>query len=170
MTEPTDKVHWAEGKLTLSLWFDDDAEQAWELYSSLFAEAELQHVSRYGPNEMGPEGQVRSMGWKLNGLDIMVINGGPMYSLTPATSLVVPCETQAEIDRLWDALTANGGRESQCGWLEDRFGLSWQIVPARLGEWLGHPDPEAAQRATQAMLSMQKLDIATLEAAATGGD
>ena len=80
----------------------------------------------------------------------------------------MPCETQAEIDRLWDALTADGGKEVQCGWLEDRFGLSWQIVPSRLGEWLGHPDPEAAQRATQAMLSMQKLDIAALEAAVAG--
>jgi predicted 3-demethylubiquinone-9 3-methyltransferase (glyoxalase superfamily) len=168
MTEPTDQPHWAKGRITLSLWFDDDAEQAWDLYSSLFADAELQHVSRYGPNEMGPEGGVRSMGWHLNGIDMMAINGGPMYSFTPAISLVVPCETQDEIDRLWDALT-EGGKESQCGWLEDRFGLSWQIVPSRLGEWLGDPDPEAAQRAVQAMLSMVKFDIAAMEAATRGG-
>jgi predicted 3-demethylubiquinone-9 3-methyltransferase (glyoxalase superfamily) len=166
MTDSTNAPHWATGRLTVSLWFDADAEQAWDLYSSLFAEARLQHVARYGPDEMGPEGQVRSMGYSLNGLDIMAINGGPMYSFTPAVSLVVPCETQAEIDRLWDGLTADGGEEVQCGWLTDRFGLSWQIVPSRLGEWIGHPDPEAAQRATQAMLSMVKLDIATLEAAA----
>jgi predicted 3-demethylubiquinone-9 3-methyltransferase (glyoxalase superfamily) len=168
MTEPTDKVHWAEGRLTLSLWFDDGAEQAWELYSSLFSDAELRYVSRHGADGMGPEGQVHTMGWKLNGLDIMVINGGPMYSFTPAASLVAPCDTQEEIDRLWDALTADGGKPVQCGWLEDRFGLSWQIVPSRLGDWIGHPDPEAAARATQAMLSMEKLDIAALEAAAEG--
>lgn len=167
MTEPTDQPHWATGRLTLSLWFDDDAEQAWELYSSLFADAELQHVARYGPGEMGPEGQVRSMGWRLNGLDIMAINGGPTYSFTPAISLVAPCDTQDEIDRLWEALT-DGGEAMQCGWVQDRFGLTWQIVPSRLGEWIGDPDPAAAQRATQAMLGMVKLDIAALEAAAAG--
>ena len=85
------------------------------------------------------------MGWSLNGLDIMVINGGPMYSFTPAISLVVPCETQQEIDHYWQGLTADGGHEVQCGWLTDRFGLSWQIVPSRLGDWIGHPDPEAAR-------------------------
>ena len=167
MTAPTDQPHWAQGRLTLSLWFDHDAEQAWELYSSLFADARLDHVARYGPDEMCPEGQVRSMGWHLNGLDIMAINGGPTYSFTPAISLVAPCETQEEIDRLWAALT-DGGKGVQCGWLEDRFGLSWQVVPARLGEWIGHPDPEAAHRATQAMLKMVKLEIAPLEAAAHG--
>ena len=168
MTDSTDQGYWAKGRLTLSLWFDDQAEEAWGLYSSLFADSELQHVARYGPGEQGPEGAVRSMGWRLNGLDIMVINGGPMYTLTPAVSLVAPCDTQEEIDRLWDALTADGGKEIACGWLEDRFGLSWQIVPSRLSEWIGHPDPAAAQRATQAMLSMQKLDIAALEAAVAG--
>ena len=168
MTEPTSAPHWARGRLTLSLWFDDQAERAWELYSSLFADAELQHVSRYGPDEMGPAGQVRSMGWSLNGLDIMAINGGPVYSFTPAVSLVAPCDTQEEIDRLWEALTADGGREVQCGWLEDRFGLSWQVVPSRLSDWIGHPDPETAQRATQAMLGMVKLDIAALQAAVAG--
>lgn len=111
---------------------------------------------------------MRTIGFSLNGLDVMAINGGPMYSFTPAVSLVAPCETQAEIDRLWEGLTADGGEEVQCGWLTDRFGLSWQIVPSRLGDWIGHADPEAAQRATRAMLSMVKLDIATLEAAAAG--
>jgi len=167
MTEPTDQPHWAEGRITLSLWFDDDAEQAWELYSTLFTDAELQHVSRYGPGEMGTEGEVRSMGWHLNGLDVMAINGGPMYRFTPAISLVVPCDTQEEIDRLWDSL-ADGGTTMQCGWLTDRFGLTWQIIPGRLGEWLGDPDPEAAQRAVQAMLSMVKFDIAAMEAATRG--
>lgn len=167
MSAPTDQPHWAEGRITLSLWFDDDAEQAWDLYSTLFTDAELQHVSRYGPGEMGPEGGVRSMGWHLNGLDMMAINGGPMYSFTPAISLVVPCETQEEIDRLWGAL-GDGGTEMQCGWLTDRFGVTWQIIPGRLGEWLGDPDPEAAQRAVQAMLSMVKFDIAAMEAATRG--
>lgn len=170
MDPNTDTPPWgpATPGISVSLWFDDQAEQAWELYSSLFPGAELQSIDRYGPDEMGPEGQVRSMGFTLMGLGFMAINGGPLYRFTPAISLVVPCDTQDEIDRLWDGLLADGGRESQCGWLEDRFGLSWQIVPRRLGEWIGHPDPEAAQRATQAMLQMVKLDIAALEAAVAG--
>lgn len=151
--------------LTVSLWFDADAEQAWGLYSSLFPDAELHSVDRYGPDEKGPEGAVRSMAFSLDGTEFTAINGGPVYSFTPAVSLVVSCETQEEIDHYWDGLTADGGQEVRCGWLTDRFGLSWQIVPSHLGDWIGHPDPDAAYRATQAMLGMVRLDIATLEAA-----
>lgn len=155
-------------KITTFLWFDDRAEEAMEFYTSLFADSEVVEVTRHGPGGPGPEGALFHGTFRLAGQEYMALNGGPMFRFTEAVSLFVRCDSQDEIDRLWSALTADGGEESMCGWLKDRFGLSWQIVPSRLGELLGGDDPAASRRATQAMLGMRKLDIAALEAARRG--
>jgi predicted 3-demethylubiquinone-9 3-methyltransferase (glyoxalase superfamily) len=148
--------------ITPFLWFNDQAEEAMNFYASVFEDAKVGSVSR------GPDGKVLTVSFTLNGQDFIGLNGGPMYHFTEAISFSVNCETQAEIDGLWEKLTANGGEESQCGWLKDRFGLSWQIVPSVLGELIGGPDPQRAQAALQAMLGMQKLDIAALKNAYDG--
>jgi predicted 3-demethylubiquinone-9 3-methyltransferase (glyoxalase superfamily) len=150
-------------KITPFLWFDNNVEEAMDFYVSLFDDAKVIHVTRDG--EGGP---VRWANFELAGQEFMALNGGPQYRFTEATSLFVNCDDQAEVDRLWDRLTADGGEPSQCGWLKDRFGLSWQIIPTRLGELLGDPDPERAGRVMQAMLGMQKIEFAGLEAAHAG--
>ncbi|HQY34153.1 VOC family protein [Actinotalea sp.] len=150
------------------LWFDDQAEQAAELYVSLFPDSRIVSVSRYPEGSPGPVGQAMSVTFELDGLGLQALNGGPAFTFTEAISLLVRVETQEEIDRLWDALTADGGEPGQCGWLKDRWGLSWQIVPPVLFELLADPDPERAGRAMQAMLTMGRLDIAALRAAADG--
>lgn len=150
------------------LWFDDQAEQAAEFYVSLFPGSRIVSVSRYPEGSPGPAGQAMSVTFELDGLGLQALNGGPAFSFTEAISLFVRVETQEEIDRLWDALTADGGEPGRCGWLKDRWGLSWQIVPPVLFELLGDPDPERAGRAMQAMLTMGRLDIAALRAAADG--
>lgn len=149
------------------LWFDTQAEEAMTLYVSLFPNSKITKAVRYGEHGPGPAGSVMTIEAELNGTTFVGLNGGPMYKFTEAVSFVINCETQAEIDSYWTALS-DGGQESQCGWLKDRFGLSWQIVPANLPALIGGGDPQAAGRAMAAMLKMRKLDIAALEAARAG--
>jgi predicted 3-demethylubiquinone-9 3-methyltransferase (glyoxalase superfamily) len=155
-------------KITPFLWFDHgQAEDAAALYVSLFEDSEVTEVSRFpADTPSAPEGDVMTVNFRLAGQEYTGLNGGPEFPFTEAVSLAVLCEDQAEVDRLWDALIAGGGQPSQCGWLKDRFGLSWQIVPKRLNELMADPDPDRARRATEAMLQMGKLDVAALEAAA----
>lgn len=150
------------------LWFDDQAEQAAEFYVSLFPGSRIVSVSRSPEGSPGPAGRAMSVVFELDGLELQALNGGPVFTFTEAISLFVRVETQEEIDRLWAALTSDGGEPGRCGWLKDRWGLSWQIVPPVLFELIGDPDPERAGRAMQAMLAMGRLDIAALRAAADG--
>lgn len=148
------------------LWFDDDLEQAVDFYTSVFPDSEVHHVSRYGDAGPGEPGTVMAAEWSVNGQRFKGINGGPQHAgFTETVSFAVDCADQAEVDRYWDALT-DGGEESMCGWLRDRFGLSWQIVPTRLYELLSDPDPTRAQAAVGAMLTMRRIVVADLEAAA----
>ncbi|MCB0063805.1 MAG: VOC family protein [Caldilineaceae bacterium] len=147
--------------ITPFLWFDDKAEEAMNFYVSIFKNAKI--VSTMP----GPDGKLMGGTFELNGQEFMVLNGGPMYSFTPAISLFVKCATQEEVDHYWTKLT-EGGSEEPCGWLKDKFGLSWQIIPNALGELIGHPDREKAGRALQAMLQMTKIDIAALQVAFDG--
>jgi len=155
-------------KITPFLWFDTEAEAAAELYVSLFPNSRVTRCVRYGPGGRGPEGQVMTVEFELDGRPMVALNGGPYFKFTEAVSFQVACEDQAELDRLWDALLADGGKASQCGWLKDRFGLSWQITPRIMGQLMSDPDPEASRRTTQAMLKMVKLDIAELQRAHDG--
>jgi predicted 3-demethylubiquinone-9 3-methyltransferase (glyoxalase superfamily) len=155
-------------KISPFLWFDDQAEEAANFYVSIFKDSKITHVSRYseaGQEVHGkPPGSVMTVGFELDGQAFTALNGGPVFKFTEAVSFVVDCETQEEIDHLWDKLT-EGGTEVECGWLKDKYGLSWQIVPTVLGELLGGPDPEKSQRVMQALLKMKKLDIKTLRQA-----
>ena len=155
-------------RITPFLWFNDDAGQAAEFYVSLFENARILHVARYGEAGPGPAGSAMVVTFELDGQRLMALNGGPDFRFTEAVSLFVDCEDQAEVDRLWAALTA-GGQEQQCGWLKDRFGLSWQIVPRALMEMLGDAEPARAQRVTEAMLKMVKIDVEGLRRAYEGG-
>lgn len=150
------------------LWFDADAEEAIGFYVGLLPDSEIVTLQRYAPEMPGLGGKVMHAHFRLGGRDYYAMDAGPQYRFTEALSLYVDCVTQEEVDRYWTALTADGGEEQPCGWLKDRWGLSWQIVPARLVELIRDPDPERAHRAVQAMLGMRKIDIATLEAAADG--
>jgi predicted 3-demethylubiquinone-9 3-methyltransferase (glyoxalase superfamily) len=147
-------------KISPFLWFDHQAEEAAAFYVTLFEDSAVEEVRRM------PDGSVMGVSFRLAGQEVQALNGGGAHALSPAFSFFVRCDDQAEVDRLWSSLTADGGEESMCGWLVDRFGLSWQIIPDRLMELLGDPDPGRAQRATQAMLRMQKIDVAALEEAA----
>jgi predicted 3-demethylubiquinone-9 3-methyltransferase (glyoxalase superfamily) len=149
-------------KITPFLWFNDNAEEAMNFYVSIFKNSKVGSVSRYGEGGPGPKGSVMSATFSLEGQEFMALNGGPHYKFTPAISLYVNCETQAEVDELWEKLSA-GGRKDRCGWLQDKFGLSWQIIPSALPRLLGDKDPAKAQRALQAMLQMDKIDIKKLE-------
>lgn len=149
-------------KVTTCLWFDDQAEEAATFYSSLLDDSRITAVSRQ------PDGQALMVEFELAGVAYQALNGGPVFKLSEACSLSVACDTQAEIDRLWTALTAGGGEESQCGWLKDRFGLSWQIVPTTLGAMMTDPDPERVGRVVAAFMSMKKFDLSALEAAFRG--
>ena len=154
-------------KITPFLWYDNEAEEAATLYTSVFPNSKILSVNRYGAAGPGPEGSVMTVSFELDGQRFVALNGGPAHPLTEAVSYVVHCATQEEVDRYWNGLT-EAGEESVCGWLKDRFGLSWQIVPSRLPELLTDPDREKSQRVMQAMLQMKKIDIAGLEAAAQG--
>jgi predicted 3-demethylubiquinone-9 3-methyltransferase (glyoxalase superfamily) len=155
-------------KVTPCLWFDGQAEQAARFYVSLIPDSRIEKVSRSPVDTpSGPAGSVLTVEFTLAGSRFIALNGGPMYSFTEAVSFQIACADQAEVDRLWPALL-DGGTESQCGWLKDRWGLSWQIVPARLLQLLGDPDPARSRRAAQAMLTMKKINIAELERAADG--
>ena len=149
------------------LWFDGQAEQAAELYTGLFPNSEVLGVTHYGPASPGPEGGVMTVSFSLDGQEYLALNGGPQFTFSEAVSFQILCADQAEVDRYWDGLTA-GGTEGPCGWLKDRFGLSWQVVPKMLPNLIQDPDPERAQRAFQAMLGMKRLDIAALVRAADG--
>lgn len=159
-------------KIVPCLWFDHQAEEAANLYVSLFKNSQILNVSRYDEASAKasgqPAGSVLTVTFTLDGQEFMALNGGPAFKFTEAVSFVVNCETQAEVDRFWNTLTADGGEESQCGWLKDKYGLSWQIVPTVLEQLLSDPDPAKAQRAMQAMLEMKKLDIAELKRAYEG--
>ena len=155
------------GTITPFLWYDTEAEEAATLYTSLFPNSTILAVNRYGAAGPGPEGSVMTVSFELDGQRFVALNGGPAHTFTEAVSFVVDCTTQDQVDTYWNAL-ADGGEESVCGWLRDKFGLSWQIVPSRLLELLSDPDGEKSQRVMQAMLQMRKIDIAGLEAAAQG--
>jgi predicted 3-demethylubiquinone-9 3-methyltransferase (glyoxalase superfamily) len=161
-------------KINTYLWYNDQAEEAANLYVDLFktrsgaqaAESKVTNVARYGEAGPGEPGTAMTVTFELEGQEFIALNGGPQFPFTEAISLLVHCDSQEEVDHFWNALTSDGGEESQCGWLKDRFGLSWQIIPDRLMELIGDPDPGRSQRAMEAMLRMQKIDIATLEEAA----
>ena len=149
------------------LWFDTEGEAAAELYTSVFPNSKILEIARYGEAGPRPAGTVMTVSFELNGQEFLALNGGPEFTFSEAVSFQVMCEGQDEVDHFWSKL-GDGGEHGPCGWLKDRFGLSWQIVPTRLGELLGDPDPARAQRAMTAMLGMGKLDIAELERAAGG--
>jgi predicted 3-demethylubiquinone-9 3-methyltransferase (glyoxalase superfamily) len=148
--------------------FDTQAEEAAKFYVSIFKNSKLGNISYYGEGAPLPKGTVLTVTFYLDGQEFMALNGGPIFKFTEAVSLIVNCETQAEIDYYWTKLTADGGQEVQCGWLKDKYGLSWQIVPNALGEMLSDKDPEKSGRCMNAMLQMAKLDVAKLRAAFNG--
>ncbi len=155
-------------KITPFLWFDGKAEEAMNFYVSVFKHAKVGRVTRYGEGGPAPKGTVMSATFQLEGQEFFALNGGPMYSFTPAISFFVNCETQQEVDELWDKLSA-GGEQQRCGWLKDKYGLSWQIIPSLLGTLLGDKDAAKTQRVMQAMLQMNKIDIKGLQQAADRG-
>jgi len=154
-------------KITTFLWFDQNAEEAANFYTSIFKNSKILSVSRYGDAGPGPKGSVMTITFQLEGQEFVALNGGPQFKFTEAISLQVNCETQAEIDEFWSKLSA-GGQEVDCGWLKDKFGLSWQVTPVALFKMLEDPDPVKAKRAMEAMLQMKKMDLARLEQAYRG--
>ena len=156
--------------ITPNLWFDTQGEDAAKFYVSIFPNSSIDNVSHYG--EAGPRepGTVLTVDFTLDGTRFTAINGGPEFSFDEAVSFLIPCKDQDEIDRYWKRLLADGGQESQCGWLKDKYGLSWQVVPTVLDEMIADPDKEKAERAMKAMLGMVKLDIAELQRAFDGAD
>ena len=156
-------------KITPFLWYDGNAEEAVNFYISIFKNSKMGKISRYGDAGPGPKGSVMSMTFQIEGQEFSALNGGPQFKFTPAISFFVNCETQQEVDDLWEKLSA-GGRIDRCGWLQDKFGLSWQIIPTVLGQLLGDKDPQRAKRAMQAMLQMTKIDINKLQQAAAGAN
>jgi len=151
-------------KITPFLWFDGKAEEAMNFYSSIFKNSKIGRITRYGDAGPGPKGAVMSATFQLDGQEFMALNGGPQFKFTEAISFFVNCETQEEVDELWEKLS-DGGQKSRCGWLKDKYGLSWQIIPSALGEMLGDKDPEKSQRVMKAILQMDKIDIKRLEQA-----
>ena len=161
------KVHISGQKITPFLWFNENAEEATNFYISLFRNSKVVSIMRFGDAGPGPKGSVMGVNFQLEGQDFMALNGGPVFTFSPAISFLVNCETQGEVDRLWENLS-DGGEKQDCGWLKDRYGVSWQIVPRVLGVMLRDKDPKKAGRVMKAMLQMKKLDIATLERAFNG--
>ena len=151
-------------KITPSLWFDKQAEEAVNFYTSIFKNSRIARVTRYGEAGPGPKGSVMTVTFELEGQAFMAINGGPHYTFSPAISFLVNCKTQEEVDELWEKLSA-GGEVVQCGWLKDKYGISWQIVPTILGELLNDPDPVKSQKVMKAMLQMKKISIEGLQKA-----
>jgi len=152
-------------KITPFLWFDTQGEEAATFYTSLFENSRILEVARYGAAGPRPEGMVMTVSFELEGQRFVALNGGPDFRFTEAVSFAISCDTQAEVDRFWSRLS-EGGEEGPCGWLKDRYGLSWQVIPRRLEELLADPDPDRAQKAMAAMLGMGKIDIEGLEKAA----
>jgi predicted 3-demethylubiquinone-9 3-methyltransferase (glyoxalase superfamily) len=151
-------------KITLFLWFDGKAEEAMNFYVSIFKKSKILSVTRYGEAGPGPKGTVMTAAFKLNGQEFTALNGGPQFTFSPAISFVVHCETQQEVDKLWEKLS-EGGEKQQCGWLKDKYGLSWQVIPTILVEMLQDKDAEKSQKVMKAMLQMDKIDIKTLKQA-----
>ncbi len=151
-------------KVTPFLWFDSKAEEAANFYVSVFKNSKIMSVSRYGEGGPGPKGWAMSVTFQLDGQDFYALNGGPQFTFTPAVSFFVNCETQQEVDELWEKLSA-GGKKDRCGWLQDKYGLSWQIIPSALGRLLHDKDAEKSKRVMHAMLQMDKIDIKTLQQA-----
>lgn len=154
-------------KITPFIWFNNNAEEAVKLYTAIFKDSEILDVTHYGEGSASPAGSVMSMSFRLNNQEFIAFNGGPALTLSPATSFFVDCETQEEVDEYWERLS-EGGQQMDCGWLTDRFGVTWQIVPKALPQLLNGPDPEAARRTMEAMLKMKKLDITALQQAYDG--
>jgi predicted 3-demethylubiquinone-9 3-methyltransferase (glyoxalase superfamily) len=154
-------------RITPNLWFDTESKEAAEFYVSVFPNSEIRNVSYYGEAGPRPAGTVLTVDFVLDGQEITAINGGPEFTFDEAISLLINCADQKEVDYYWDKLS-EGGEEGQCGWLKDRYGLSWQVVPAGMGELMSDPDRSRADRAMKAMLGMKKLDVAALKAAADG--
>jgi predicted 3-demethylubiquinone-9 3-methyltransferase (glyoxalase superfamily) len=151
-------------KITPFLWFNDQAEEATNFYVSIFKNSKTTRVTRNGENGPGPKGSVMSTTFQLDGQEFFALNGGPLFNFTPAISFFINCETQAEIDELWEKLSA-GGKQERCGWLKDKYGVSWQVVPSILGKLLQDPDPAKGKRVMAALLQMNKLDIKGLQQA-----
>jgi predicted 3-demethylubiquinone-9 3-methyltransferase (glyoxalase superfamily) len=153
-------------KITTFLWFDDKAEEAVKFYTSIFKNSKIGNITRYSEVSAKasgrPVGSVMTVPFQLSGQEFVALNGGPHFQFTEAVSLVVNCDTQAEIDEFWGKLSA-GGQESQCGWLKDKYGLSWQVVPAEIGRWLSDKDPEKSARVMAAVMQMQKLDLKKIQ-------
>jgi predicted 3-demethylubiquinone-9 3-methyltransferase (glyoxalase superfamily) len=155
-------------KIVTNLWFDAQAEEAANFYCSLFPDSKVLNITRYGSAGPGPEGQVMVVDFQLAGQRFTGINGGPEFTFSEAISLLINCDSQEEVDRYWDALLADGGEPSQCGWLKDKYGLSWQVVPREMDEMIASTDAAAAQRTMVAMLKMVKLDLGELKRAYAG--
>jgi predicted 3-demethylubiquinone-9 3-methyltransferase (glyoxalase superfamily) len=153
-------------KISPFLWFDSNAEEAANFYVSIFKDSKILKIARYGEAGPGPAGSVMVVNFQIEGQDFIALNGGPLFKFTEAISFVINCQTQEEVDHYWNKLTAGGGQESQCGWLKDKYGLSWQVTPTILNELLADKDQKKAQRVMQAMLQMKKIDIAALQRAA----
>lgn len=151
-------------KITPFLWFDDKAEEAATFYVSIFKNSKIGRISRYGEGGPQPKGTAMSVTFQLEGLEFMALNGGPEFTFTPAISLFVNCETQEEVDELWEKLSA-GGKKERCGWLKDKYGLSWQIIPSALGQMMQDKDPQKSKRVMNAMLQMDKIEIKALKQA-----
>jgi len=154
-------------KITTFLWFDNNAEEAVNFYVSLFKNSKIVSMSRYGEGGPGPKGSVMVAAFQLEGQEFCALNGGPIFKFTPAISLYVSCETQQEVDELWEKLSA-GGKKDRCGWLTDKYGLSWQVIPTVLVKLLADKNPEKAGRVMKAMMQMDKIDIAHLQQAYAG--
>lgn len=154
-------------KITPFLWFNDQAEEAMKFYVSIFKNSKVLTVARYGDTGPGPKGSVMTAAFELNGQEFIALNGGPQFTFSPAVSFLVSCESQQEVDYYWNRLSA-GGRTDQCGWLQDKYGLSWQVVPTALPRLLQDRDPQKAQRVMNAMMQMTKIEIEPLERAASG--
>jgi predicted 3-demethylubiquinone-9 3-methyltransferase (glyoxalase superfamily) len=155
-------------KISLFLWFDNQAEEATNFYVSIFKNSQITNVSRGGEGSSGEPGSVMTTAFSLDGQDFIALNGGPLYTFSPATSFFITCGSQEEVDHYWDSLSADGGEKQRCGWLKDKFGISWQIVPTALGELMGDQDPVKAKRVMDAMLQMEKIDISKLKEAHGG--
>jgi len=156
-------------KITTCLWFDTEGEAAAEFYCSVIPDSKVTDVSRYGESFPERAGTAMTVSFELDGRPYVALNGGPEHKFNESVSFQVACEDQAEVDHYWEALTADGGEESMCGWLKDKFGLSWQIVPTALPQLISDPDPDRAHRAMKAMLSMRKIDIGAIREAADAG-
>jgi predicted 3-demethylubiquinone-9 3-methyltransferase (glyoxalase superfamily) len=155
-------------KITPFLWFNNQAEEAANFYTSVFKNSNISSISRYGDEGPGPKGTAMVVPFQIEGQEFMALNGGPLYSFTPAISFMVSCDNQQEIDELWEKLTSDGGQEVQCGWLTDKYGLSWQIVPTVFGHMMQSKDSTKTKRVMRAMMQMKKMDIQMLEDAYAG--